>query len=435
MLSLPPDVLSAALFRSLARGEASASRLSSALFSELASHCPTCRATLQGFIGREQAQAEGGRVLCFPSAARASSGSFAGFAELAALAPEARMARVRRSRKRYVGNEAARRFLYQARLALPADAAASRQWAELAHTALQGGCVATPEEFQESADLDAKAWGFIANAERISGRLTEAEGILVRVSELIRATGVSDLSTIAELESFAASLFRAQRRWPEAHASLELAASLYAAVGDTEMQVRTELKAAINFYHAGAPQEMFDRLTALWPQATNSRLQWEIRHNQIFALLECGEATSAALLLDESLPLYEQFPDAWTQSRLAYVNGRILHALEIRGPAERNYRHARAGLLNLGEAYNAATISLDLAVLLLEDQRFAEVSELALDMLATFQKVGVHQEALAAWQLFVDAAHRQEASVLLARRLGRFLEHARQDPSLQFAAD
>jgi tetratricopeptide (TPR) repeat protein len=434
MNALPPDQLSAALFQAFARGEASAAALSSALLAELASCCSTCRAALEAFVKASSPKVAGSNtVLEFKP--RAVEGEIRDYSDLSALSWDERRARVRRSRSRYAGKSAAEAFLLKAREALPAFAADSRCWAELAQEALLGGAVTSQEEYLETAALEVRAWGFIANSERVAGNLATADDLFLKAAEVVRACGVRDLGVLAELHSFLGSLRRAQQRWAEAEAALRLAAELYSVVGNKQGCFAARLKRALVYNLAGDPDQMWEALQGLWPEAEAPRQRLEIRHNQVLALLECGEPQSAALLLDESLPLYREFPDSWTQSRLAYINGRVLHALDVRGPAEDNYRLARTEFLNLGEPYTAAVTSLDLAVLLLEDQRFTEVGELALDMLATFQKVGVHREALAAWQLFVDAAKRQEASVVLAKRLGRLLEQARQDPSLQFAAD
>jgi|CXWL01.1.fsa_nt_gi tetratricopeptide (TPR) repeat protein len=438
MLLLSPDQLSVALFRAIARGEASASALPQALLAEIASHCLICRTSLENYVAAEKArEASEGRVLAFPG----SNGESREHAEtldlgaLEALTPAEREDRVRRSRRRFRGNRAAVSFLVKARQSLPADPASSRCWAELALESLHGVSVESAEEFLESATIDARARGFIANAERIAGNLAEAELQFEHISDFVRASGVLDLRALAELQSFGASLRAAQRRWAEAEALFVSAAELYGVTGDLVSKTRNLTTRALIVLHSGDAQRSFEELQVLWPRASNPRLRLEIRHNQILALLECGEATSAAMLLDESLPLYEQFQDSWTQARLAAVNGRVLHALEFHEPAEKNYRIARARFLSHGDPYTAAVSSLDLAVLLLEAGRWPEVAELALDMLATFRKVGVHAEALVAWQLFVDAAHRQEASAQLAKRLSRYLESARQDPSYRFAPE
>jgi hypothetical protein len=70
--------------------------------------------------------------------------------------------------------------------------------------------------------------------------------------------------------------------------------------------------------------------------------------------------------------------------------------------------------------FDYALVSLELAVLLLEQGHTAEVRTLAEEMLRIFRTQKVEREALAALHLFCDAARRETATVDLARKLVRF---------------
>ena len=74
-------------------------------------------------------------------------------------------------------------------------------------------------------------------------------------------------------------------------------------------------------------------------------------------------------------------------------------------------------------------------MLLLEQGRTAEVRTLAEEMLQIFRTQKVEREALAALQLFCDAARREAATVELARRMVKFLHRAQHDPELRFPVD
>jgi len=82
--------------------------------------------------------------------------------------------------------------------------------------------------------------------------------------------------------------------------------------------------------------------------------------------------------------------------------------------------------------YDVALALLEIAVLLLEVGRAADVKALALDLAQVFQANGVHREALAALRLFQEAAGRKEATAELARRLLAYLFRARHDEGLRF---
>jgi hypothetical protein len=67
-------------------------------------------------------------------------------------------------------------------------------------------------------------------------------------------------------------------------------------------------------------------------------------------------------------------------------------------------------------ALDAALASLELAVLLLEQGRMAEVREIATELLPVFKAQNVTIEALATVQLFCEAAHRETLTADMARR-------------------
>jgi hypothetical protein len=68
---------------------------------------------------------------------------------------------------------------------------------------------------------------------------------------------------------------------------------------------------------------------------------------------------------------------------------------------------------------------LNLPVLLLKAGRTVEVKELALTMGWIFKAKGIDREALAALQLFCDAARQEAATVDLTRRVIAEIEQAR----------
>lgn len=136
------------------------------------------------------------------------------------------------------------------------------------------------------------------------------------------------------------------------------------------------------------------------------------------------------LALDE--PLYRRFPEPWTQLRLLWLRGDIAAGRGDLAAAEQAYRETRDGFTAHQMGYDAAMVSLDLAILYLKDGRAAEVQRLAEEMLPIFQAQTVHREALAALRLFQEAARRQELTVEKALEVAAYLRQARAEPSLRF---
>jgi hypothetical protein len=62
------------------------------------------------------------------------------------------------------------------------------------------------------------------------------------------------------------------------------------------------------------------------------------------------------------------------------------------------------------------------------------IAELAREMIPIFESEDIHREALAALEVFRQAALRERASAKLVDRVARYLEAARKNPDLKFEA-
>ena len=95
--------------------------------------------------------------------------------------------------------------------------------------------------------------------------------------------------------------------------------------------------------------------------------------------------------------------------------------------AERDYLATREGFISQGIGYDAAMVSLDLAVLYLRQGRTAEVRQLAEEMLPLFEAQDVHREALATLSLFLEAARQDQLTVDMALEAAASLRSARRE--------
>ena len=117
----------------------------------------------------------------------------------------------------------------------------------------------------------------------------------------------------------------------------------------------------------------------------------------------------------------------WLEGRIAAGLGRLRGGLRL-------LRQARREFDSRSMSYDVALALLEEAALLLEAGRTAEVKKLAGELAKVFESKGVHREALAALQLFREAAEREEATAELARRVLAYLFRARHDQGLRFEA-
>jgi hypothetical protein len=109
-----------------------------------------------------------------------------------------------------------------------------------------------------------------------------------------------------------------------------------------------------------------------------------------------------------------------------------LAGLERREEARVAFEQARREFAARRNGYDAALVSLEIAVLDLEDGRMAEVRAEAEGLLGILRAHGLHQEAMAALGLFCRAAAAERATPAMARRVLEYMERARHDPRMRF---
>ncbi len=130
--------------------------------------------------------------------------------------------------------------------------------------------------------------------------------------------------------------------------------------------------------------------------------------------------------------LAERLGEELDLTRVAWLEGKAAAGLGRPAEAQAAFERARRVFRQRELAYDYAQVSLELAELLLEQGRAAEVSTLAEEMLWIFRAQGVAREALAALRLFCNAARREAATAELARRVVHYLYRAQHDPELPF---
>jgi tetratricopeptide (TPR) repeat protein len=108
---------------------------------------------------------------------------------------------------------------------------------------------------------------------------------------------------------------------------------------------------------------------------------------------------------------------AWLAAKIDAGEGRVEEAIAGLQQVREDFRAHKL-------PYEAALSSLDLAVLLLQGGRTAEVKELAATMGWIFKAKGITREALAALSVFCAAAREEIATVEQARKAIRDVEEA-----------
>jgi tetratricopeptide (TPR) repeat protein len=269
-------------------------------------------------------------------------------------------------------------------------------------------------------DVLARATAYQANALRASGKLREAAERMASARSIIRHENVTDLLVYAEVDWMEGILHKDERRFREAESLLTRSAVMFQLAGDRVEAARPLLTLGLGYYDqqllAKAIETTEASLVFVQPES-EPRLYLCGRFNLAVFYAESGRDEAAAALLAEDEALYHDFPDRWTALRKRWLLGRIALRRGDLGEAEAAFLEVRAGFLDQGIGYDAAMVSLELALVYLRQSRTAELRNLAEEMHAVFAAEDVHREALAALLLFQEAVRTEALTAELIEEM------------------
>jgi transcriptional regulator with XRE-family HTH domain len=287
-----------------------------------------------------------------------------------------------------------------------------------------------------SSRLQGYAWAFVANARRVQGDLPGAEEAFLRSDHLWETGAPADFGLLdaSRLLDLKASLRSYQGRVDEALILLDQALQV---TKTSEAQGRILIKKANALRFVESYKRSNDALRkaeTLIQQKPDPRLSLVVRFTLVANLLQLGGYEEAETLLPEVRELAAGLGNELDLVRVLWLEGRVLAGLKRPQEALPTLEQVRRYFTASQIAYDAALVSLEVAVFYLENARTGEVKRLVEEMLWIFKGQGVHQEALAALRLFCEAARREEATADLARRVVHYLVKARNNPGLRFEA-
>jgi transcriptional regulator with XRE-family HTH domain len=284
--------------------------------------------------------------------------------------------------------------------------------------------------------LQGYAWAHVSNARRVSGDLPGADKALARAKKLWNdgASGDPGLLSEAVILGLEANLRRAQRRFSEA----------LRRVNDALAADQGDLRGRLLYTKARILEGLDDLAgsTAALREASSvidvrrePRLGLGVRFQLLVNLCLQGRASEAELKLGEVRELVERLGKELDLVRLVWLQGKLAAGLGRRHEARAAFEQVRRDFAARGLAYDFALVTLELSLVLLEEGSTEEVHTITAEMLWIFKGQGVHQEALAALQVFCDAAKQKTATVKLAQRVALYLHRAQHNPELQFEAE
>ena len=275
----------------------------------------------------------------------------------------------------------------------------------------------------------------LGNAIRVKGNLPSAKDAFQHAQAFWAAGSAGDPSGLlneVRVLGIEASMLRAERHLTEALNLLDKAIQLegigpqigrFLVMRAKALEEMDRFEEAIATLHQALPRIDPER---------EPRLLWNYHFNLLVNLTNLGRFAEAEPLLKLVLEQASRFAKGLNRTRLVWLQGRIAAGLGSVREAEAALKHAKAELEKQEIAFDEALVSLELAVLYLQQGRTGEVKALARQMAATFQQQGVERETLAAVLLFRDAADRERATAELARRVADFLRKVQREPGTRF---
>jgi tetratricopeptide (TPR) repeat protein len=285
------------------------------------------------------------------------------------------------------------------------------------------------------ADLQARAWGELANAYRVADDLDEAGKAFERALEhLSRGTGDEWLQ--ARLYDLQASYFGTRRWFVLALGALDVVHDIHQRRGDHHLAGRALISKGIYTGYQGNPGEavaLFREGLARIDEEADPDLAFTARYNQAFCQLECGQLREARATL---WPLLRERGESARINRFKalWVKGRIDVGLGELERAERAFRESKTGFEETGMGFAAALVSLELALVWLNQNRPEQAWAVVSEAKQVFQRLQVHREVLAAVMILQRSIELGKATLGLVESVVQFARQAQVhlDPDARF---
>lgn len=268
-----------------------------------------------------------------------------------------------------------------------------------------------PEDYhpQWIADLQSKAHASLANALRILARFGRAEEEFARAEERLAAglgTGLAE----ARVLGLKASLLNDQYRHREALALLNEVERLYGGLKERHEIGRVCLQRSVVLEGLGRPERAAEECARAAAELDPERepdLPVLARQNGVHYLVQAGEIERARGLFDE-LP---HAGDRSIQIHRTWIEADLLRAEGRPGRARPLYEETRTAFADRGLHYDAALVSLDLALTAYDQGFVGEVRLLAEQASVLLTRAAAKHEAFAALRLLLQAIEAETLTV------------------------
>lgn len=287
---------------------------------------------------------------------------------------------------------------------------------------------------QRTSDLQARAWGELANSLRVADDLEEAGRAFGSAFHFLRQ-GTGDLYLKVRLYDLHASYLGARRQFVLAFAALDYAFETYIELGEEHLAGRVYIVKAIYSHYNGDPVEAIrlgEAGLALFDKDREPEVLFFAIHNQIQFLVACNRYREAKRLLFTHQADFLRVNGRISHLKLRWLQAQVSAGLGEWVSAENGFLEAREGLEAVGMGFHAALASLDLALLLMRRERNREAESFVLGAADVFLALGIQREALGSIMILRDVFEKRQGTIVLLESVIEFLRRSQIDPDARF---
>ncbi len=270
------------------------------------------------------------------------------------------------------------------------------------------------------AELRALAWANLANVYRVRGDLKQADALMQRALRRLGGEPLQEPGLRADLHLIQGSMLYDQRQLGAARMAFEQGLNLCQHPLRQETAAMLQMRLAALDYEVAHLDSAIERTEAalrLIGKSGATRLFVQASFNLADLFARAGRFDEAMAQLSQHRQALQVYGTPSDQCRANWCEGIIHQGLGEFGAAVKCYARAKKAFLSLDLWYDAAIVTLELASLLLEHGKTAEVKQLALDTHKLFEIQDVDREALAALELFREAATQEALSIEMLQRI------------------
>lgn len=265
-----------------------------------------------------------------------------------------------------------------------------------------------------AADLQARAWGELANAYRAADRLRLAQTAFGEAYALLQR-GTGDPYLKARLFDLEASLLGTLREFPMALHRLSSLANLYLDLRETHLAGRALITNALYTLYDGDAEKAItinQRGISLIDQSKDPDLFMLALHNHLLFLVDLKLYPKAQrVLFDNRRNLL--YKDRVNALRLRWLEGRINYGNKKLTSAEIAFRDAKEGFSSLGMSFHTAILALELAMVLRSLDKTKKALEEVIAAREIFLSFEIYREYLGSVIFLEESFRRGEATAEL----------------------